>query len=264
VDGHARVLVSRWTRLAGWCLHARVSALPVPADAPTVVLVHGLLVSSRYMVPTAKRLAPYCRVHSPDLPGYGKSTKPGHVLTVPELADSLADYIRANRLGRVALLANSFGCQIAADCAARYPELVERLVLVGPTTDPRQRSLVQIATWLAIVPLEPLPLFFVVARDLLDVGPRRLLVMFWYMLEDRIEDKLPLIRVPTLVVRGALDTTVPQDWAETVTRLLPRAGLVVIRGRPHTLNYDAPEALERVVRPFLLAPSSADRAGPIG
>ena len=78
--------------------------------------------------------------------------------TVPELADSLADYIQANRLGRVAVLANSFGCQIAADCAARYPELVERLVLVGPTTDPRQRSLVQIATWLAIVPLEPLPL----------------------------------------------------------------------------------------------------------
>ncbi len=259
-----RALVSRWTSLTGWRLHARVSTLPVPADAPVVVLVHGLLVSSRYMVPTAERLAPYCRVHAPDLPGYGKSTKPAHVLTVPELADSLAGYVQANELGRVTLLGNSFGCQIAADCAARYPALVERLVLVGPTTDPRQRSLKQVATWLAIVPLEPLSLFLVVARDLLDVGPRRTLLLFQHMLQDRIEDKLPGIAAPTLVVRGSRDTTVPQDWAETVTRLLPRARLVVVPDRPHTLNYDAPDALERIVRPFLLASrqSFTDGAAP--
>src|SRR3954463_12088270 len=114
-------LASRWVRAGRLRLHARVSVLPVAASAPTVVLVHGLLVSSRYMIPTAERLAAYCHVHSPDLPGYGKSAKPRAALDVPRLADALAAYIEAAGLERVVLLANSFGCQVAADYAARYP-----------------------------------------------------------------------------------------------------------------------------------------------
>jgi 2-hydroxy-6-oxonona-2,4-dienedioate hydrolase len=37
-----------------------------------VVLVHGLVVSSRCMVPTLKRLAAYHRVCAPQLPGFGE------------------------------------------------------------------------------------------------------------------------------------------------------------------------------------------------
>jgi pimeloyl-ACP methyl ester carboxylesterase len=36
-------------------------------------LVHGLVISSRYMVPTAVALAPLCTVAAIDLPGYGDS-----------------------------------------------------------------------------------------------------------------------------------------------------------------------------------------------
>jgi pimeloyl-ACP methyl ester carboxylesterase len=36
-----------------------------------------------------------------------------------------------------------------------------------------------------------------------------------------------------------------------VARLLPMGQLVVIPGAPHTLVYDAPSELARVVRPFL-------------
>ena len=35
-----------------------------------IVLVHGLSVSSRYMVPVARRLAPHRDVYAPDLPGF--------------------------------------------------------------------------------------------------------------------------------------------------------------------------------------------------
>ena len=245
-------LASRWALVEGLPMHARVSVDPVPAGSPTVVFVHGLLVSSRYAVPTALRLAPYFRTYVPDLPGYGKSVKPGHVLTVPELADALGAWMDAIGLGRVALVSNSFGCQVAADFTARYPERVERLVLAGPTTDPQRRTAhQQIGWWLLDVPLEPRSLYLVVVRDLLDAGPRRALRMFQHMLEDRIEEKLPHVPVPTLVVRGSRDTVVPQRWVEEATRLLPQGRLVVIRGAPHTLNYNAPRALVRVVRSFL-------------
>ena len=92
-----------------------------------MVLVHGPVVSGRYMVPTLERLSPYHRVYVPDLPGFGKREKPPRALDVVGL-------------DRAALVGNSFGCQIIADLAVRYPEHVERAVLQGPTMDPRART----------------------------------------------------------------------------------------------------------------------------
>jgi 2-hydroxy-6-oxonona-2,4-dienedioate hydrolase len=59
------------------------------------------------------------------------------------------------------------------------------------------------------------------------------------------------MRVPTLVVRGSRDPIVPQRWAEEATHLLPEGRLVVIPDMPHTLIYNAPRQLARVILPFL-------------
>lgn len=248
-----QALQDHWTVVGGLRTFARVSSAPVPPDAPTVVMVHGLIVSGRYLIPTAKRLAPYCRVYVPDLPGYGRSAKPPRILDVPGLADALAAWMQAMGLPRAVLLGNSFGCQIVVDFAARYPERVERAVLVGPTTDPHARTAhQQIARWLLNLPGEPPALGLVVARDVWDMGARPALTTFQYMLRDDVAAKLPCVQAPTLVVRGGRDTSVPQRWVEEASRLLPRARLVVIPGASHTLNYNSPGKLLRVVLPFIL------------
>jgi pimeloyl-ACP methyl ester carboxylesterase len=64
-------------------MHARTNARPPLGDLPAVVLVHGMVVSSRYMAPLASHLAPYARVHAIDLPGYGMSHKPESILNLP-------------------------------------------------------------------------------------------------------------------------------------------------------------------------------------
>ena len=89
-------------------------------DGPAVVLVHGLVVSARYMIPAMKRLALRHRGYAPDLPGFGKSGKPAHVPGVPGLSDALACWMRKLGLSRTALVGNSMGCQIIAELAARY------------------------------------------------------------------------------------------------------------------------------------------------
>src|SRR5215218_9630361 len=66
-----RALESR--RLEGG-LHVRVSR--GGAGLPTVVLVHGVIVSSRYLMPLGVELAGEHRVVVPDLPGYGMSAPP--------------------------------------------------------------------------------------------------------------------------------------------------------------------------------------------
>ena len=70
-------------------------------------------------------------------------------------------------------------------------------------------------------------------------------------LADRIEEKLPHIQAPTLVVRGARDPLVPSRWAEGGHALLPHGRLVVLPARPTPPNFSAPDALLRAVLPFL-------------
>jgi pimeloyl-ACP methyl ester carboxylesterase len=245
-------LKSVWTAVNGLRVHARVSVEPVPPDSPVVVLVHGVGVSSRYMIPTAVRLAPYCAVYVPDLPGFGKSDKPSRVLNVAELSDALAAWMTAAGLNQAALLGNSFGCQIVVDFAIRHPERIERAVLVGPTVDPQGRTVPQqVLRWLCNGAHEPLSLDLTVLRDYWDCGLFRPVRTFQYALRDRIEEKLPHVQVPALVVRGSRDAIVPQRWVEEATRLLPIGRLVVIPGAAHAVNYNAPLKLSRVVEPFL-------------
>jgi 2-hydroxy-6-oxonona-2,4-dienedioate hydrolase len=130
-------------------MHARVSVDSAPSGSLPLVLVHGIGVASRFMVPVAELLAPYHRVYAPDLPGSGKSEKPAYALSLVELTDDLAGWTRAIGLEGAAFLGNSFGCQIVAGLALRYPGLVERVVLQGPTMDPRGRTAwQQVARWL--------------------------------------------------------------------------------------------------------------------
>jgi pimeloyl-ACP methyl ester carboxylesterase len=70
-----------------------------------VVLVHGLGLSGRYMLPVAACLAARYRVLLPDLPGFGDSGHRARVLDGPALADALAAWMRAMSLRRAALIA---------------------------------------------------------------------------------------------------------------------------------------------------------------
>jgi pimeloyl-ACP methyl ester carboxylesterase len=246
-------LAGRWTMVRGIRMFSRVGAGPAPrCPAPTVVLVHGQVISSLYMVPTARRLARDFAVLAPDLPGFGLSDKPREVLSIPGLADALAAWMEASGLDSAALVANSLGCQVVADLAARRPELVEALVLAGPTMDWEGRTpWAQVGRWVRDWSGERPSLALAHLRDFALAGPRRSLRTFRYALADRIEDKLPRVDAPTLVVRGERDPIVPQRWAEQVTGLLPRGRLVVIPGGPHCVNYSTPGAFARVVRAFL-------------
>jgi len=233
-------------------VHARISVDSSPTGSLPVVLVHGIGVASRFMVPIAEVLAPYHRIYAPDLPGFGESGKPAHALNLIELTDALAGWTRAIGLESAAYLGNSFGCQIVVDLALRYPQLVERAVLQGPTMDPHARTAWrQIARLLRNSRHEPFSHGLISAREYPRCGLRRLIRTFRYALEDRIEEKLPHIRVPALVVRGSKDPIAPQRWAEEATRLLPDGRFAVIPGAPHTVVYDAPLELACVVRPFL-------------
>ena len=248
------MLESIWTSAGNHRIHARCAVKSAPLDSHPVVLVHGLGMSHRYMMPTLRALAPHARTFAPDLPGFGLSDKPSEVLDIKQLAGALALWLRINNLHRATLAGNSFGCQIIAELASENYGIAPRaLVFIAPTIDRRARTVSQqIFRLLLDAPRERLSLLPLAIREyLFTVGFRRALDTLRFAIADHIEDKLPRITIPTLVVRGGRDPLVPQSWTEEVTRLLPRGELVVIKAAAHAVNYDAPHELARVVLRFM-------------
>lgn len=219
----------------------------------SVVLVHGFGVSGTYMLPLARALAERFSVFVPDLPGYGRSEHPDTPLGVAALSDALAGCLDALELERPALVANSLGCQVVTELAVRRPDRAGPLVLIGPTIDPeRRRARRQLLGMVSELAREPLSLVAVAAHDDAVMGLRALLATARSALADRIEDRLPLISQPVLVVRGGRDPFVTAEWAERVARLVPGARLAVVPGAPHAVHYARPDVVAGLVSGLLV------------
>lgn len=225
---------------------------------PALVLVHGVIVSSRYLMPLGDELAADFPVVIPDLPGYGLTPSPPLPPTLASLADAAVAAGKAAGHRRLALVGNSFGAQVALEAALRHPDVVERLVLIGLTIDPEARSLPrQFLRWLRCGPDEHLSFLPVMARDLCDLGPRRATQLLRVMLRDRPEQKLPQVRQPTLAVRGGRDRIAPAAWARRSAELLPDGGLVTIPGYAHMPHWSGTLVTAPLVREFLAAAEPA-------
>jgi 2-hydroxy-6-oxonona-2,4-dienedioate hydrolase len=240
-------LHSVFTRVGGLRLHARVGGLE--HGGPVVVLVHGIGVSSSYFEPLGRELARDRPVAAPELPGYGLSDRPAGVPGIRELADALGAWLDAFQVPEASFLANSMGCQVVVDFLARQAERGIAAVLVSPTVDPSARTAGrQAVRLLADAFREPPDLVAIVARDYAAFGPRRFLLTGRSALADRIEEKLPDLDVPAVVVRGEHDPVVPQRWAEKAAALLPHGQLVVVAGHAHACHYTAPRDVAELVR----------------
>lgn len=248
-DGFGRIA----TRVDGVAMFSvRSDPRPSHAAAPTIVMVHGLGLSQRYMMPLARELARDCRVHVPDQPGFGGSGHPEQILDMIGLADALARWTGATGAHPAVFLGNSQGCQIIAHLAVRYPEYVAAAVLQGPTAPPNERGwLRQFIRWRQNGRYNPPALDPVTWPEYKKSGYLRVLRTFQHSLNDHIEDQLPRIAAPTLIVRGEHDPICHAGWARQLASLLPHGRYVEIPGVAHTLCYTAPSELAAVTREFV-------------
>lgn len=188
-------------------------------------LVPGLGVGQRYFDPLARLLDG--RVLRPDDRAQ---------LPVPELGRRLA----ASLSGPATLVANSFGCQVATETALQRPDLVSALVLIGPTVQPDAHSALRhVGRLLRDAPHEPLSLAAIAVLGYLRYGPFALVRQAQYALDDRIEERLPLLELPALVLRGEHDPFCPSDWGARAAALLPQGRLVTLPGA-HAVHYSHP------------------------
>ena len=104
----------------------------VRGEGPALVLVHGLGASLSVWNENIEELSRAHRVFALDLPGHGESDKPGELYYDSiSGAHFLTSFMDAVGIDNATLMGNSAGGHIAAACALRYPQRLDRLILVS-------------------------------------------------------------------------------------------------------------------------------------
>jgi pimeloyl-ACP methyl ester carboxylesterase len=114
-------------------LHVR-TAFPTTGgfdEQVTLVCLHSREGSSRSFARFLPEIAADRSAYAPDLPGFGESDA-APSLSHADAARAVADLATDLRLRKIDLVGVRFGAAVALDLASARPELVRRLVLVGP------------------------------------------------------------------------------------------------------------------------------------
>jgi pimeloyl-ACP methyl ester carboxylesterase len=255
-------LTSRYVEVDGARWH--YYAAPRGADVP-LVLVPGLVISSRYMLPLGDRLAQRRTVFAVDLPGFGRSEPAANeAIGMAEFAHALARWMQTLGIARCHLIANSMGCQIAAHFAADFPEVVSTATFIGATIDPRNHCFpTQFGALLHDAFHEPASLWRIWIADFFRAGLFRSVGTARAMFDDYIEQQLPKIRAPLLVIRGGLDPTMPVRWGKEAAAQALRGWFVEIEGEPHCVHYTAPTRAAALIEDFVGAEEAAPGSTPV-
>lgn len=102
-----------------------------PAEAPTILLLHGFPTSSFQYKELMPRLADQYRVIAPDLPGFGFTEVPearDYEYSFDSLARTILQFTDALKLGRYALYVFDYGAPTGFRVAKARPECVTAIV----------------------------------------------------------------------------------------------------------------------------------------
>ena len=225
-----------------------LSSISPASREPAIVLVHGIGVSHRYLSRLHDELAAHRTVISVDLPGFGGLPKPRHDVDVPSMARALTQLLEQLALGPAILLGHSMGTQWVIEAALQRPELLTSVVAMGPVVDDRHRTVLR-QTWaLSIDTLrEPPTVNAIVLTDYLRCGVPWYLTQLRHMLAHRLEDRVPFLAVPLLLIRGGEDPIAGLEWCRRLRRSAPRAHLVQIPGHHHVAQHTAPKAVASAI-----------------
>jgi len=248
---------------------------------PPLVLLHGYTGSTASWAQQTAEFADRFCVVAIDLLGHGRSDAPADPRRY-RMEQSTADLLAVlDQLGlaRASLLGYSMGGRLALRLAAIAPERVSALILVSASPglrDPAQRraraaqdSLLADAIERDGVPAfvdrwERLPMFATQARLPAAVRERVRATRLQHTahglanslrgmgqgVQSPMYDDLSLLRIPTLVLVGALDPAYCDLGAE-MSRMIPGARLAVVPAAGHAVHVEQPERFCRLVLEFL-------------
>ncbi len=236
----------------------RLSVIDIDPGAAqgTMVFLHGFGGHAAQWQAQIRFFAEEYRILAPDLRGHGYSDKPNSRYTIDELLGDLnAMLAEARAPERFILFGHSFGGAVACSYAARHPERVEKLVLIGTATE------FELGLHLRLARRVPTPLLqFAMSRFMPNVFGTAQSLKAYYdnALHPWDGHIFREVRAPTLVIRGHRDIVFPQAAYGKVAQLVPGAQEVIIPVSAHLVHLERADATNRAIQRFL-GPVTAER-----
>jgi 3-oxoadipate enol-lactonase len=238
-----------------------------------VLLLHGLGSSLLDWQPQIDALSQFAKVYALDLRGHGASEPLRKPVSVAELADDVAEFIRMQSIQGCVLVGISMGGMVAFQLLAQQPELVGRLVAINSAPSFPLDSLVLRAR--VMLRLALIRLFGLKAMGRLLAGK-----LFPYAEQDELRRRMAMrmgandrtsylhaihailgwsalpavnaVDTPMLIVAGDRDYT-PLTYKQAYVAQLRNAELAVVNDSGHATPLDQPEQLNRLLKRFILA-----------
>lgn len=233
-----------------------------PADAPSIVFVHGAMMGRSVWWPQVTALADRYRCITVDQPGHGSRKDQQFSLDVA--VGNVLEAIDQEANGRAILVGLSLGGYTAMTVAGRHPEKVRGLVIAGSTREPEGFSRLAFLLYAYGLRLAPEPAVRAVALAWFKrrYGPvvasaitagghfaKGGSAAVKRIAGGRFRDKLHAYGGPILVINGSMDLVFRIGAGRflagvpgVTNRMIPRAG--------HLSNVDRPEAFTALIEEF--------------
>ena len=197
------------------------------------------------------------RVCALNLPGFGGSDEPSCAWSVDDYADFVLDFLAELEIKSVVLIGHSFGGRIAIKLAARknLPIEIPKMILVDSAGIRHKKTAKQVAKALFykivkhIVPIE-YARKKMGSEDYRNASPRMRECLVKALNED-LTPCLSSILCPTLLIWGENDTATPLADAKVMEKLIPGAGLVILKNAGHYSFLDQSYTFGKVLDSFL-------------
>jgi pimeloyl-ACP methyl ester carboxylesterase len=268
-------------------LHGHRVIYRMAGSGPPVVLIHGMVNSSRHWESVALDLAEDHTVIAPDLIGHGDSATPRGDYSLGAHAASIRDLLAVIGIDRATIVGHSLGGGVAMQFFYQFPQRTERLVLVssgglGQEVSPMLRTAAlpgaSGALWLVAHPRLVAALeragerlgqrgsgkgvyLQAIARALGPLGQPGSREAFLQTLRSVIDiwgqrvsarDRLHLLReMPTLIVWGERDNTIPLAHGRWAHEAAPGSRFETLPRAAHFPHLEDPEGLAAALRDFL-------------
>jgi pimeloyl-ACP methyl ester carboxylesterase len=270
-------------------IHGYRRAYRVAGSGPAILLIHGIGDNSTTWSTVQSKLAQRFTVVAPDLLGHGKSDKPRADYSVAAYANGMRDLLSVLEIDSVTVIGHSLGGGVAMQFAYQFPQLVNRMILVGAGGVTKE---VNVALRIASLPMGSealallrLPLVLPALQAIgrisgglfgsTDVGrdiPNMLRILAdlpeptasaafartlravvdWRGQVVTMLDRCYLTQsVPVQLIWGSKDSVIPVSHAEMAHAAMPGSQMEIFQGSGHFPFHDDPDRFVEDVQKFI-------------